>query len=257
VTIPGRFSSRAFSRRWAGWRLPYEYADYLRETWGIEADCQRLLLYTEQIEADKYHFVRSPLDIIDVRYADHPLAEGLSTKRATFPLASPLGLVEEAPEGVTAERLVWSPEQDGLWSVQNVSDYVKQQTNEFIVRSPSDYPGDFPIGVVATRGDARMVVVASAQFAIDQVALASEPVLTSQGFAIRPRNPGNVALFMNSLHWLNDNIKWMNLGTPIDTSTLAVEQDSGAMKFVWALSVLILPGLAAIGGFLVWTVRRR
>jgi hypothetical protein len=246
-----------FQPSMGGMAAPYEYADYLRETWGIEADCQRLLLYTEQIEADKYHFVRSPLDIIDVRYADHPLAEGLSTKRATFPLASPLGLVEEAPEGVTAERLVWSPEQDGLWSVQNVSDYVKQQTNEFIVRSPSDYPGDFPIGVVATRGDARMVVVASAQFAIDQVALASEPVLTSQGFAIRPRNPGNVALFMNSLHWLNDNIKWMNLGTPIDTSTLAVEQDSGAMKFVWALSVLILPGLAAIGGFLVWTVRRR
>ncbi|MCB9850485.1 MAG: Gldg family protein [Phycisphaerales bacterium] len=242
-----------------GMASPYEYNDYLRETWGIDAPGDTVLLFAEEYEPQKFRFQRNPLDIQEVRFGDNVLAEGLSTMRTTFPLVSPLSLIEKAPEGVTTDKLLWAPQRPGLWAVKDVSYYVKQQTNEYIVRNPEDRTGDFMIGATASKGDdkGKIVVIASSEFASDRVALASEMALTSQGVTIRPRNPGNAALFINSLHWLNDNIKWMNLGSPIDTTTLAVDEGSASMKFVWVLCVLILPGLAACGGVFVWMVRRR
>jgi len=240
-----------------GFPASYEFADFLRDTWGIDAPCDRVLLYAEQISQGKYHFVRNPLDIEECRFADDPMTAELGKMQFTFPLVSPITLLAEKPEGVTTARMMWTPYNDGLWSVGDVSVYVRQQTNEFIVRDPNDLPGEFTIGVSATKGDGKVVVISSNEFATDMVALAPEMALTSQGLTIRPKNPGNAALFINALHWLNDNVKWMNLGTPIDTARIAVKQGSGAMKFVWALCVGILPLLAMGGGLCVWFARRR
>jgi len=248
-----------FAMGFGGTAAPYEYADYLRETWGLDVPCNRVLLAAEQIELGKFRFARThhPLHMVGAQYASDPLTADLGKTPAAFPLVSPLTLPEKAPEGVSVTRLAWLPQSEGLWSVQDVSYYVKQQANEFIVRAPEDFSGEFTFAASAIRGDAKVLVISSSDFAIDEMALAQDMVLTSQGIAVRPRNPGNAALFINGLHWLNDNMQWMNLGTPIDTSTLAVQEGSGAMKFVWALSILILPGLAAAGGLFVWFVRRR
>jgi hypothetical protein len=243
----------------SGMAAPYEYADYLRESWGLDAPCDRVLLAMEQFAIGKFRFVRThyPLHMVACQFADHPMTAELGKTPAAFPLVSPMELVEPAPEGVSLNRLVWLPESEGLWSVQDVSYYVKQQANEYITRAPDDFTGEFLMGAAATTDKGRVVVISSSDFASDEVALAQHMVLTSQGLSVRPRNPGNAALFMNGLHWLNDNIKWMNLGTPIDTSTLAVQEGSGSMKFVWALTVFILPALAMCGGICVWFVRRR
>jgi hypothetical protein len=191
------------------------------------------------------------------QYADHPMTAELGKMQALFPLVSPMDLVEPAPEGISLTRLVWLPENEGLWSVQDISFYERQQANEFYVRSPEDSIGEFLMAAAATKGNAKVVVINSTEFATDRIAGYADPVLIGQRIAMRLRFPGNAALFMNALHWLNDNIKWMNLGTPIDTSTLAVQEGSGSMKFVWALTVFILPALAMCGGICVWFVRRR
>ncbi len=238
----------------------YEYADYLRENWGIDAPSDEVLLYTEPIAVDKYRFVRNPVVMLDARYSDHPIVADMGEMPAMYPLVSPMTL-GDAPEGVTTTRLAWFPERDGLWSVSDVAYYFKQQTNEFIVRDPNDLPGEFTLAAAAEKGEAdekgKVVFIGARDFATDDVALGTQMVLTAQGITTRPVNPGNAALFLNTLHWLNDNTEWMNLGTPIDAATLAVKDDSSAMHFVWALSVLILPGLALASGLVVWMVRRR
>ncbi|HRX87233.1 MAG TPA: hypothetical protein P5572_19575, partial [Phycisphaerae bacterium] len=235
----------------------YEFNDYLTSTWGIEAPCDRVLLYAEEYEKDKYHFVRAPLLMTDCRFADVPITKGLSAMRSVFPMVSPLHTPEKAPDGVTTTNLAWLPEDGNIWSVGDISPYVKQQGNEFIVRAPGDYSGDFTIAMSATKGEGKVVVISSDGFATDDVALAPQLVLTSQGLATRPQNPGNAALFVNSLHWLNDNIKWMNLGTPIDASTLTIQDGSTALKVLRVFCVAILPALALCGGIGVWMARRR
>lgn len=236
---------------------PYEYADYLTTTWGIEAPGDRVLLYAEEVAQGKFHFVRPPLMMTDCRFGDDPITKDLGGMQSVFPMVSPLHQAEKLPEGLTVNTLVWLPESSNIWSVGDVSPYVQQQGNEFIIRATGDYSGDFTIGMSAAKGEGKVVVISSDGFATDEIALAMQPVLTSQGFGLRPRYPGNAALFMNSLHWLNDNIEWMNLGTPIDNATIKVEDGSGALKFVRVLCVGILPVLALAGGIGVWLARRR
>ena len=80
--------------------------------------------------------------------------------------------------------------------------------------------------------------------------------MTSQGLGIRSQNPGNVTLLINSLHWLNDNTEFMNIGKPIDAGVLEVENPA-TVKAVQAFAIFGWPLLAIAGGGVVWWVRRR
>lgn len=235
----------------------YEYADYIADTWGIEAPGDRLAIQADPIGNQKYRFVRAPLQFTQPRFSDHPVVSGLAQQRTTFPLISPIREAEALPDGVAVERLAWLDEKDGIWSIADVNHYQQQVANEYILRNAQDFSGEFSVALVATKGEGKIVVISASDFAIDEVALASEMVVTSQGLAVRPRNPGNAAFFINSLHWLNDNTAWMNLGTPIDNTAIAIDKNSSAMTFVRVLVLAIWPGLAMCGGFIIWFVRRR
>ena len=236
----------------------YEYADYLRENWGIDAPCDRLIMDTEPIAPGKYQLTRGGFAMVDVSFSNHPIVAGLAASPTTFPLASPISRVDTLPEGVDVDRLAWLEPQDGRWATNNVQYYLQQRSNEFLVKSDSDFMGTFEIAMAATRdeGKGKIVVVSASEFATDSVAFAAQMMLTGQGLVTRQVNPGNVTFFVNSLHWLNDNTEWMNLGSPIDTSTITVERDSPAMKFVQVLVVALWPGLALCFGLVVWWVRR-
>jgi hypothetical protein len=235
---------------------PYEYSNYLSATWGIDAPSDRLLIFAEPIGGGVFKFTRYPTEMIDCRFADVPLASGVAEMRTVFPLVAPIRKSEDAPKDVSVEMLAWFDQHDGLWSISDVPYYVAQKP-EHVVPAPDDHSGEFMMAATATRGDAKIAVISSNEFYIDAVALAPELVMTGQGLAMRSKNPGNAALFINTLHWLNDNTEWVNLGTPIERSTLSVAQDSGAMTFVQALVLGIWPGLAACAGLVVWLVRRR
>jgi hypothetical protein len=125
-----------------------------------------------------------------------------------------------------------------------------------VIRSPSDYTGQFTIALAATKGDAKAVVISSSDFASDRVAFQMELAMTANGLSMRARNPGNPALFVNSLHWLNDNVEWMNLGSPVDQSTITIDPKSGAMRGVQA-AVALVPIAVMLCGVAVWMVRRR
>jgi nitrate reductase NapE component len=61
---------------------------------------------------------------------------------------------------------------------------------------------------------------------------------------------------VNSLHWLNDNTEFMNIGKPIDAAVLDVQSES-TVKVVQALTIFVWPMLAVAFGGAAWWVRRR
>ena len=243
-----------------GWMpTTYEYADYLADNWGIESRCERTLFVAEQEKPGEFRLTRDPVHMEDVIFSDNPIATSVAASKVSFPWVSPIDITEKLPEGVKTEKLAWLASNEGLWSIADVAFYaeqLKQPTNP-IVKNESDYTGEFTIAAMASKGEGKIIVVGSSSFAEDEVAMATEIVPTSQGFLFRQRNPGNAAFFINSLHWLNDKAKWINLGTPINRSTIAIDRNSGEMKFVRGFVYIIWPGLAMCIGLIVWFVRRR
>ncbi len=238
----------------------YEYGQYLEDTWGIEVDTSELLIETINFEPGKYAPPRNTSQLftmLKVEVEDHAIVSGAQARQLALPFCAPLVLTDTPPEGVKTETLVTLPERDTLWGVKNLQAYQAQLTdNGYMNRADGDTLGPYTLAVAATSGDAKIVVVSSRGFAMDEVAFARELAMTSQGLSIRSRNPGNVTLLINSLHWLNDNMDFMNIGKPIDAAVLAIKNES-TRRTIQALTIFVWPAMAlASGGFAWWTRRR-
>jgi hypothetical protein len=170
---------------------------------------------------------------------------------------APLALADKPPEDVSVEPLLTVNARDGLWGIKNVREYVRQQEETGRVTPGSDaLNGPFTVAAAATKGEARVVVVSAMDFATDDVAFARGLTRTAEGVALVNLNPGNVALFVNALHWLAGNTQWMNLGRPIDTRVIDIAEGP-SLTFVKVLSYGIWPALALLSGGIVWMIRRR
>jgi hypothetical protein len=235
---------------------PYEYGAYLKDDWGIEVNSGVLLLQATPVGPDRYQFQRSPIHMTQPRFSDHAIVGILGTMQTSLPLVAPLELAVSPPQDVDLEKLFWCESRDGLWGVKNIRPYQEQLRNEYVVKAEGDLEGPFTLAAAASKGDAKVVVISAREFCTDREAFAQEMVLGSQGLRIRPRNPGNLTLLVNSLHWLNDNTEIMNLGRPIDTGSLAIAKGP-TYSFLRVLAYGIWPGLAVVCGGAVWLVRRR
>ena len=119
-----------------------------------------------------------------------------------------------------------------------------------------DVSGDFTLAAAGEKGEAKIVVVSSRSFAEDAVAFAREIVFAAKGLQMISRNPGNITLFLNSLHWLNDNTEFMNIGSPIDLAVLKIDSP-GTVDTVKFVTIVVWPALALLGGAAAWWIRRR
>lgn len=236
----------------------YEYGDYLKDKWGITVDSMVMLVEMASIKPGEY--VPGRRDFFAMRdpaVTDHPIVSGALTRQLGLPLCAPLEFASPAPEGVEVSRLVYLPKRDGIWGVNNLQTYQDQfKRRQYLSLADGDREGPFDLAAAAKKGDAKIVVISGAEFATDGVAFARALVATSRGLGIRMTNPGNASLLINSLHWLNDNTEFMNIGKPIDTGVLAVGSEA-AIKKVQVLTIFAWPLLAVFGGGLVWWVRRR
>jgi hypothetical protein len=235
----------------------YEYREYLSDTWGIQVDT-RLLIQTVSRKPGEYGIARRDFYNMDeLEVSDHPIVGGPVANLLSFPWCTPLTLADPGPEGVEYEELVIHPKRDGVWAIQNIMAYQEQlDTDGYMHLVEGDREGPFTLAVAAHKGEAKIVVVSSRDFAVDGVAFAQEMAVTSQGFTIRLRNPGNISLLTNSLHWLNDNTEIMDIGQAIDTSVLAVRNPS-TVRAVQVFSIFVWPALALGLGGVAWWVRRR
>jgi len=170
---------------------------------------------------------------------------------------APLELSASPPEGVTLRRLISMPKRDGVWGVKNILKYKEQlDEQDYMNKVEGDLEGPFDLAATATKGDTKIAVVSSREFAEDEVAFARDLGMGPQGITIRSRNPGNVTLLINTMHWLNDNTSFMNIGKPIDAAVLEIPKPT-TVKAVQALTIFVWPVLALACGGAVWWVRRR
>jgi hypothetical protein len=250
----------------AGWQpgpfgpMPstYEFGEYLTDEWGITVDTSALLVETVNFAPGRYAVGRRDFfNMGQLNVTDHDIVGTPTARQLAFPMCAPLDLSESPPDGVVVQRLVYMPRRDGVWGVKNLMKYQEQQQQrEYLTKEPDDLEGPFDLAAAATKGDAKTVVVSSADFAEDNVAFAREFATTAQGFTIRSRNPGNVVLLVNSLHWLNDNTEFMNIGKPIDAAVLQIGPES-TVRAVQVLTIFVWPMFALVCGGIAWWIRRR
>jgi len=236
----------------------YEFNEYLKEKWGFSIDSSFLLIETMSIKPGQYQVARRDfMNMDDLEVTGHDIVSGAHAHRLSMPWASPLQLPPAPPAGVEWHKLVIQPKRDGVWGIQNIQTYEEQlQTRQYLTLAQDDREGPFDLAVAAHKGNEKVVVVSAREFAVDDVAFARGMSMTAEGFSLHARNPGNVTLLINSLHWLNDNADFMNIGKPIDAAVLEIKNSSTVTK-VKALTIFFWPVLALIGGGVAWWIRRR
>ncbi len=236
----------------------YEYNDYLKNAWGVSVDTSALLIGTMSIAPGKYVVARRDFyNMEDLEVGDHDIVHGSASRRVALPWCAPLEIAGAAPGGVQISPLLTLPRRDGVWGVKNIQKYQEQmEQREYLSKAEGDLEGPFVLAAAASKGDVKVVVVSSREFAEDEVAFAREMGVGPQGFTVRSRNPGNVTLMINALHWLNDNTAFMNIGRPIDAAVLEIGSE-GTRRAVQVLTIVLWPALALFGGGVAWWVRRR
>ena len=235
----------------------YEYDNYLKDTWGIEVEAGVLLLQAVSVGPNQYRLGGGAPFMMESSDADHPITKQLKVLRTIFPYVCPLKLADTPPEGVDLEKLVWCERSDTLWGAKDIQAYIDQMREEYVHKVKGDLEGPFTVAAAASKDDAKVVVISARDFCADEMAFARDLAVTAEGLVVRSRNPGNLTLLVNTLHWLNDNEGIMGLGRPIDTPTLAIAEGSFGSFFVRALVWVIWPLLVVVGGLGVWYVRRR
>lgn len=235
----------------------YEYTDYLKTTWGISFEHDTLLLQVVSVEPGKFSVNRDFANMRDLQLSDDPIVKDIHPKLLTLPWSVPLKFEDTLPDGVTFQKLATVPKRDTTWGIKNIATYQEQlNARDFLTRAEGDTLGPFDVAVTAAKGSAKLVLISGRDFAVDDIALAMVPAVTAQGFTLLPRNQGNVALLVNSLHWLNDNTEIMNVGQPVNASVLNIKGE-GTVTAIRALTIFAWPALALCCGGVAWWVRRR
>lgn len=236
----------------------YEFADYLKDTWGVEVESGTLLLELMSIGPGKYAPGRRDVfSMNDFDFGEHSIIASATARVLTLPWCAPLKKASPSPEGVTVETLITMPKRDGVWGVHDVMKYNEQgREQQYLSRVEGDTEGPFDLAVAASKGDAKVVVVSSRGFAEDAVATGAELVMAGQGLALRARNPGNSALLINALQWLSDNTQYMNIGQPMNTATVEVKSET-TLTALRGLTIFVWPAMALAAGGVMWSIRRR
>ncbi len=246
-----------------GWDLAaatYEYNEYLDKRWGIAVQAQDLVITAVPSEPGKWRLDQTFFTVLGVRFADHPLTRGLQVlqHQTVLPMATVLDVSAKLPEGVAVERLAETADTEDIWAVEDVGGLVQRyQQAGSVARVSGERRGPFTLALAAQKQDHKIVVLgAGEEFIRDDLAVIKYPVIGSDGkLSVGRQAPGNLVLFTNILHYLEDTLEWLNVGSPIDSSRLALT-DVQWVACKW-VTVGLFPALALLGGLWMWFVRRR
>ncbi|RMF76693.1 MAG: hypothetical protein D6744_12095, partial [Planctomycetota bacterium] len=120
-----------------GWRPPaspfggpgpvYPYADYLKQTWGVEPRSNYLAMHFAPNPDREGLFMPASRDATTLtsdafRFTDHPIVAPLKALPGALEAPVPLQLTagDDAPEGVTIEPIIEAPPSDDIWAFSDV-----------------------------------------------------------------------------------------------------------------------------------------
>jgi len=167
------------------------------------------------------------------QYERHPITRDLAGVSTLFPLTRSIGPVSPPPKGLSFDPLVRTSPQS--WGETNREDLNKGVAKP----DPGDPKGPLTVAAVATKDKARLVVYGTST-------LASNQFLNLQG---------NRDFFLNTVSWLAEEEDQVSI-RPKDARQTPVFMNSNQAQVVFLLPVVVLPGIALLGG-IVAVVRRR
>ncbi|MBU0638192.1 MAG: Gldg family protein [Planctomycetes bacterium] len=245
----------------------YEFADYLKTTWGIDVQYRYLALQFAASPQDTGLWVpanRDPLLVVTplVRFTDHPITKPLQALPGAFHTVCPLRIMtgEDQPAGVTTAVVAEITDTEDVWAFDSVMRVQEDlQQNQGTRRRAEDIAAPFPVAVSATNEqDQRIVVFASESFSADDVAQAKGVQLTSNGLQAYTFYPANTDLFINTLHWLTGEADRIAVGPRrADVPRLDELKEGGTATFCRVFLVGIWPAVTLVVGGGVWMFRRR
>ena len=169
--------------------------------------------------------------IIDA-FEMHPITRDLKIV-ALFPGTRTMALVDKPPAGIVGQRLAMTS-RDSF----GVTDLAGLRRGE-VKPAANDPRGPLPVAVVATKDKARVVAYGTSLLAANQYF----------------PQPGNRDLFLNTVSWLAEEENLISI-RPKDARQTPVLLSSQQMQAVFWLPVVVLPGVALVGG-IVAVARRR
>lgn len=261
----------------AGWRPPstplpgagppYDFADYLQTTWGIEVLNHALSLTFmphperagEWLPASRQPQLLTTDTVL--RLSDHPIGSPLKTDRAAFVLACPVRVRPEAerPAGVTIETVAEMRATVDAWACGNLDEVEEQLKRRQGIRpGPADIAAPFPLAVAAANDAGQKVVVFGSElFASDAIAQATGLQQVGNALVLGALYPANSDLLVNALHWLAGEVDRIAVGprrSELPRLTHLTEPTAAVLR--WLL-VGVWPAVALLAGLGVWLVRRR
>ncbi len=260
LTAVGDSGRAIFQTGWAMMASKYEYEEFLSKKWGIDVDGGSMIITAIPTTPGEWGLSRGFDTVSSLTFREHPLTVGLESlaDQCALPWSTKIGRSEEPPEGVTVEELAYVPAGEDHWGVTDPMAFVNRFQEEGKTRQRGDdIPGPFPIALTASKGEQKIVVIASGERMIsDAIAVSSQLHMSpGGGLQVRRRAPGNLSFFLKILHYLDDTLQWINIGSPIDSSQIEITDRQ--RNFWRVMAVGVLPTLALLSGCCVWYIRRR
>jgi ABC-type uncharacterized transport system involved in gliding motility auxiliary subunit len=208
---------------------PDPLANYLAETWGI--------ILGNDLVVDQSS--NQPTFAVGSEWGSHAITQQLTGYVCIMPTARSVTLAT-APSGVSQSTLVSTSKR--AWAETNL-DALQGDNPQAAPDQNADILGPVPLAAAAENFDtkARIVVFGDADFATDSFFVAY----------------ANGDFFINSVDWAVGQENLINL-TPKDTTQrFMAPPQSATMNLILLGTVVVLPGLALLGGIIVFFQRRR
>jgi hypothetical protein len=261
-----------------GWQPPpggpYAFADYLRNTWGVNArtdhlavqfiphpqkpgywwpaNSRDLALMTTEVISFTRHEIGSPLaSLPGALYMVAPLEKAPAASTATT----------SAPAGVQVEVVAEVPRTEDVWATSEIMRVIEEdlQRERGTRRRPEDIAPPFPVILAASKDDGdRTVIIGSERFAADEIAQSQGLTISSAGFVAYPLYPANADLLVNALHWLAGEADRISVGARRTDVPRLDRLAKGGQTLFWQIFLVgIWPGLILSVGVGVWMIRQR
>jgi ABC-type uncharacterized transport system involved in gliding motility auxiliary subunit len=205
-------------------------ASYLQESWGIQVGRDILVDLSSQ----------QPYAPFALSYGEHAITRPFQRTTTQFPTARSVGAAAEAPSGVSIIQLVLTGDQS--WAETNLEGLAEGQSQPQY-DAGQDLPGPVSLAVAAEsfENNGRVLVIGDSDFPIDGNYTAW----------------ANGDLIINSVDWAVGQEDLINLTPKNQTSRVLLPPQASVMNLIFLGTVIVLPGLALLGGILTFIQRRR
>jgi ABC-type uncharacterized transport system involved in gliding motility auxiliary subunit len=209
---------------------PDPLADYLAQNWNISLGSDIVVDPSSQQLFAPYA----------AGYGQSPITEKIKNTTSLFPSVRSVSVLTNTISGVSPLELVFTSQNS--WA-ETTFEGLNQGGSQPQFDSANDVPGPVTLAMAAENftTNARVVVFGDADFPID---------VNFAYFA-------NGDLMVNSVDWAAGQEDLINLTPKENTSRVMIPPQSAIMNLVMLGTVILLPGLALIGGIWVFIQRRR